>query len=87
MKKNEIITGGLNGLLAPTVEPTNTDPVKDEPKKKADAVVCYRVPSEVAEKIKYIAYFDRKKIHAVVTEALTAYVEAWKPANEKPRKL
>jgi len=87
MKKNDIITGGLDGLLKPTDGTTNTNTVQDEPKKKADAVVCYRVPSEVAEKIKYIAYFDRKKMHTVVTEALTAYIEAWKPANEKPKKL
>jgi len=87
MKKNDIITGGLNGLLKPTDGTTNTNPVKDEPKKKADAVVCYRVPAELAENVKYIAHFDRKTLGAVVTEALTAYVEAWKPTNEKPRKL
>jgi len=87
MKKNDIITGGLNGLLNPNAEPV---PAQDETDNKTAAtttVVCYRVPPEVADKIRYIAYFDRKKINAVVTEALAAYIEAWQPAKEKPRKL
>ena len=50
-------------------------------------MVCYRVPPEVADKIKYIAYYDRKKINAVVVEALTAYIDGWNPATEKPRKI
>lgn len=86
MKKNDIITGGLNGLL----NPTDQAPVQGEPDKKtanASTVVCYRVPPEVADKIRYIAYYDRKKINAVVNEALAAYIENWEPAKEKPRKL
>lgn len=89
MKKNDIISGGLSGLLNPTDAKTST-PVQDGTDKKAAApttVVCYRVPPEVADKIKYIAYFDRKKINAVVVEALTAYIEGWNPATEKPRKI
>lgn len=95
-KKNNIIAGGLQGLLAPaaaTVTPQDPGQQEQAPKRvkreKGDyKTVCYSIPPELAEKIRYIAYWDRKKLNAVVVEAFTAYCEQWKPATgEKPKKF
>ena len=48
---------------------------------------CYSLPREVGEKIAYIAYWDRRKINAVVIEAFEKYAAEWKPAGGKPKKL
>jgi hypothetical protein len=85
-KKNQIIAGGLNGLLNPNA----SDPEEQEPakaNKPTNKTVCYSIPVEVADKIRYISHYDRKTLGAVVAEALTAYIEAWRPTTEKPRKL
>lgn len=50
--------------------------------------VCYSIPTDVADKIRYIAYWDRKKLNAVVVEAFRAYCENWKPStDEQPKTL
>lgn len=80
MSKKELLADGLGGLL----NPDGQTPAK-APKLKT---VCYYITPELDEKIRYIAYYDRKKITEVVTEAFNAYIEKWKPApNPKPRKL
>ena len=89
-KKNNIIAGGLNGLLNPNAsepQPVQAQEPETAETKTANTTVCYSIPVDVAEKIRYIAYYDRKKLGAVVAEALAAYIEAWKPATEKPKKL
>lgn len=88
-KKNDIIAGGLNGLLNPTAtEPTTVQAEPETTKAKPrNKTVCYSIPVEVADKVKYIAHYDRKTVGGVVTEALAAYIDAWKPTTEKPRKL
>lgn len=87
MKKDKI-AGGLNGLL--TKPAPNEEQATETPKKKTGnyKTVCYSISPEVAEKIAYIAYYDRRRLNAVVTEAFEAYIKNWKPApQEKPRKL
>lgn len=80
MSKKELLKDGLTGLLNPEGEA----PAK-APKLKT---VCYYIAPELDEKIRYIAYYDRKKIAEVVAEAFKAYIEKWTPApNPKPRKL
>ena len=91
MKKT--VNERLNGLLNPT-------PAKVSPKAKAQdntqepekvkgnyKTVCYSIAPDVADKIKYIAYYDRRKVNAVVTEAFEEYIAKWVPAQEKPKKL
>ena len=90
-KKNNIITAGLNGLLGPA--PASTPDVRQEQAEKPAkqrgnyTTVCYSIPPEIAEKIRYIAYWDRKKINAVVVEAFEQYAAKWKPDGETPKTL
>lgn len=87
--KNDIIAGGLNGLLNPT--PTTAEQAKPEQvaekEPKPYKTVCYSIPVEVAEKVRYIAYYDRKKLNAVVVEAFQRYFKEWTPAKEEPKTL
>ena len=77
------IAAGLNGLLAPTPQEQDNAPVKGDKK-----VVSFSVSTDTDEKLRYVAYYDRKTISAVINEALAAYFESWTPApQEKPRKL
>lgn len=91
MKKN--VTAGLNGLLNPTIsaQDTRQDQETPAPGKRGGRnfkVVSYSITPELDEKMRYIAYYDRKRINAVVTEAFNAYISNWKPApQEKPKKL
>lgn len=84
MKKAQI-AGGLNGLLAPA---TAVDPKTPTTTNTPERVrgnykpVCYSIPPEVADKIRDIAYWDRKKINAVVVEAFTEYAAKWDKANK-----
>lgn len=81
MKKEQQnkIAGGLNGLL----NPTPAQQPAQEPEQKAARTrgnykaVCYAIKPETAERIKFIAYWDRKKINALVDEVLGAYVADW----------
>lgn len=80
------IAEGLSGLLAPKT-PTE-QATKTERGQVERRVVSFSTDAELAEKIDYIAYYDRKAKSTVITEALRAYVAAWTPApQEKPRKL
>lgn len=88
MAKKSALTAGLDGLINPQAAKVATPEEKPQRVKKAYKTVCYSINPELDEKIKYIAYYDRKKVNAVVSEALAAYIEQWTPApNEKPRKL
>lgn len=89
-KKNAIIAAGLGGLLTPPPASTSTPEAQQEQPAKQRGnytTVCYSIPPEIAEKIRYIAYWDRKKINAVVVEAFTQYAANWKPEKENPKKL
>lgn len=80
-KKNETIAAGLNGLLAPT---TSTP----EESKQEFKTVCYYLPADIIERMRQVAYWDRKKINNVVVEAFTAYLDAWVPVEKKmPKKI
>lgn len=81
MKKTQI-TNGLEDLLNPTTQPTAPAETTEAKYK----TYCFSLSPEVAEKIAYIARYDRKKQNAVLTEAINQYAAAWKPAPEpKPR--
>ena len=88
MAKKPALLGGLDDLISQAAT-TPADPeAKPKRAKKVYKTVCYSITPELDEKIKYIAYYDRKKVNAVVSEALAAYIEQWTPApTEKPRKL
>lgn len=87
---NKKLQQGLNGLLNPTPQETQAQE-QEQPTTKANKVykaVCYNLHPDIIEKVKYIAYIDRKRANEVVTEALTDYFSKWKPAKEvTPKKL
>jgi len=82
------VTAGLSGLLnstAPAQATPATEPTEEHGRK---TVLSFSVDETTAENIRYIAYYDRKKLSAVIAEALAQYIEGWTPApQEKPRKL
>lgn len=89
--KNAVIAAGLNGLLKqPEATPT-PDTVTDAQGEKTKGnykTVCYNIPPAIADYMRYIATYDRKKINAVVSEAFAEYIRNWKPApQEKPKKF
>lgn len=89
-KKNAIIAAGLNGLLGqPEPAPTaQAEPAQGEKTKGNYKTVCYSIPPAIADYMRYIANYDRKKINAVVAEAFTAYITNWTPAPAvKPKKF
>ena len=89
MAKKEI-AAGLSGLLNPTpAQGTNKKESNDtEERTGRKIVLSFSIDETTAEKIRYIAYYDRKTQSAVIAEALAAYIAQWKPApQEKPRKL
>ena len=89
-KKIDTIAAGLNGLLStPAASTPEVQEPEQAPKVKGNyKTVCYSIAPELADKIRYIAYWDRKKLNAVVSEALAAYCDSWKPSTgEKPKKF
>lgn len=90
-RKKIDIAAGIDELLTPggaeAQGTTGTPTGKPEKIRGNYKSVCYSIPPAVAEKIKYIAYWDRRKINAVVAEALERYAAAWKPAGEKIKKF
>lgn len=90
MAKKEI-AAGLSGLLNPTpVQGTSNSnaPSTTEEHTGRKVVLSFSIDETTAEKVKYIAYYDRKTQSGVIAEALAAYIAEWKPApQEKPRKL
>lgn len=85
MKKTQITTG-LNDLLNPTTAPATAPTEKEAKAAKDYKTYCYSLPVEVAEKIEYIARYDRRKQNAVLAEAINQYAARWTPAPEpKPR--
>ncbi len=75
---------GLVGLLNPTpaiprktAALTQEQPQEPEKSKGNYKTVCYSIPPAVAESIKRVAWYERKKINAVVTDSFVKYVEQW----------
>ena len=80
------IAAGLNGLL--NTAPAQAAPETDTEEKGRKTVLSFSVDETIAEKIRYIAYYDRRKLSGVIAEALAQYIANWTPApQEKPRKL
>ena len=89
MAKKQIVAG-LSGLLnaAPTATPAQAPTAEAAEEHGRKTVLSFSVDETTAENIRYIAYYDRKKLSAVIAEALAQYIEGWTPApQEKPRKL
>ena len=87
MKK--AINDSLGGLINPNptkVQAPAQGPVQEKIKGNYKTV-CYSIPPETAEKIRKIAAWDRRKLNAVVTEALEAYAAKWKPVISEPPKF
>ena len=81
------IAAGLNGLLKSANPQEQANPAT-APVVRAKTVLSFSVDETLAENIRYIAYYDRRKISAVITEALQKYVSEWEPTpQEKPRKF
>lgn len=72
-KKQNLIAAGLNGLLSAALEPEAAP--QERPKHYKS--VCYSIDTEIAGKISYIAWYDRRKLKATVEDAFTAYIEKW----------
>ncbi len=84
MSKKDIINASLDGLLNKDAQ-KEQETTAEAPKVKT---VCYYISPKLDEDIRYIAYYDRKKINEVVAEAFAQYIKNWKPApNPKPKKL
>lgn len=83
------IAAGLSGLMntATPQEQAAPDTTATESNGRK-TVLSFSVDEQLAENIRYIAYYDRRKISAVIAEALERYVKEWTPATqEKPRKF
>ena len=81
------ISAGLSGLLN-TAAPAQGKPQTDAEERGHKIVLSFSVDEKTAEDIRYIAYYDRRKLSAVIAEALAQYIANWRPApQEKPRKL
>ncbi len=90
---NKNISAGLEGLLATKAAPAKETATEARPAPAQPArakgnykTVCYSIPPEVAEKVKEIAYWDRKKINEVVIEAFEKFYEDWKPSDPQYKK-
>ena len=83
------ISAGIGGLLdavKPAKAPTTEAEAVEEQGRKI--VVSFSIDEHLAENIRYIAYYDRKKLSNVIAEAVAQYIERWTPApQEKPRKF
>lgn len=52
--------------------------------------ICYSLDKNLAEKMKYIAFYDRKPINAVVEEAFADYIRKWNKKDhtqEMPKQI
>ena len=80
------IAAGFDALIPAA----KTQPAEAKPQTPARSykTVCYSLPVDLAEKVRNIAYWDRKKLNAVVSEALAEYCARWKPsADAAPENL
>ena len=88
MSKKQI-AAGINGLLNTAPTTTQEPEANTHEERRPNRTVCYSLQSQVIDGMKYIAYFDRRKLNAVVTEAFAQYIERWNNAEhkiEKPKK-
>ena len=78
--KNKNFKVGFDSLLEDGEQKPKTDNVQE-----MRSSFILKIP--VVEKIKSIAYWDRKKITTVIEEALTNYINNWEALNGevKPR--
>lgn len=87
MAKKDIIRGGLSGLLNTAAQAkAEPQPTTRQIKSQRGTTVrvCYNLNTELVQKAKAIAYYDRKNINEVFNEALQAYIKKWKPIEQEP---
>lgn len=83
---------GLDNMFNPNPK-EQAAPVQEETTAKEKGTtkpICYNLNPDIVEAIAYIAYYDRKKANAVVTEALTEYIRKWNNSPhtiEEPKKI
>lgn len=93
MKKNGNIKAGLEALLTPAdtkKETAEAGAQTSTPAKNGRSerkIVCYSIDTELADKIRYIAWYDRKKINEVVEEAFMKYVNDWNATTIKAKNI
>ena len=77
---NKKVAAGLNGLLAPSPAQMNgqADAMQANRTYKA---TCFSLPTDVTEEMRFIAWFDRRKLNAVITEAFEQYAERWRKGH------
>lgn len=80
-KKN--LKKGLSGMLELTA---STEEQEQNTEKPANKTACYSLPVELLEKLREVAFYDKRKINAVVTIALQRYFDEWDREREKAGK-
>ena len=81
------VTAGLSGLLN-TPTPAQVEQATETEERGRKTVLSFSVDEKPADDIRYIAYYDRRKLSNVIAEAVAQYIANWTPApQEKPRKL
>ncbi|WP_321515404.1 hypothetical protein [Marinifilum fragile] len=73
MTKKKDFTGGIDGLLQPSKKKT----VKPTIDKEKSVKATYYYNQDQLQKIKAIAFYDRKPIGMVISEALDSYIESY----------
>ncbi|PXY01640.1 hypothetical protein DF185_09225 [Marinifilum breve] len=73
MVKKKDFTGGIDGLLRPSAKKT----VKEKTDKEKSVKATYYYNQDQLQKIKAIAFYDRKPIGKVISEALDSYIESY----------
>lgn len=78
--------GGKRGPGRPVKRLADISKTSQEGLPENETRATFIVEEELLEKIKGIAYWDRRKIRAVHTEALRRYVQEWEKTNGGPVK-
>lgn len=80
MAKKEL-QQGLAGLLTPTQE--QAQPKEQKQEKKQTKTACYNLPVELLDKLREVAYIDRRNVSAIVAIALEEYFTRWEEQKGK----
>lgn len=76
MKKDEIMAG-LSGLLRAPEQLQPQQPQQTAQTKGETKAVCYNLPVELIDKVRYVSFVSRQKYNAIVADALTRYLDEW----------
>lgn len=98
--RKKMFADGLNGLIqtpdqaTPTTPtPATTEPAAPPARKRGRprtrdgyTTVSYNIESELAERIRYCAYLERRKMNEVITDAFKMYLD-YKRINDNDTAL